>query len=133
LALLAGAASASIAAMEYDITLEPQYEPLTLIDVGEVGRSFEPWTNRTLSVVNDSAVRLGILHGDFHWHHHEVEDELFLVLEGKLLIDLRDRATVELGPHQAFMVPAGVEHRTRAPERTVVVMIEPATVQPTGD
>jgi mannose-6-phosphate isomerase-like protein (cupin superfamily) len=122
-----------MARMDYDIDLQPQFAPLTLIDVGAYAAQHEPWANRTLSQVNDSVVRMGVLHGDFHWHHHEDEDELFLVLEGRLLIDLRDRETVTLEPHQAFMVPRGVEHRTRAPERTVLIMVEPAGVQPTGD
>jgi mannose-6-phosphate isomerase-like protein (cupin superfamily) len=118
--------------MDYDIELAPVFAPLSPIDVGAFAAQHEPWTNRTLTQVNDAVVRIGILEGDFHWHHHDVEDEFFLVLEGRLLIDLRDRETVELGPHQGFTVPRGVEHRTRAPERTVVLMVEPAGVQPTG-
>ena len=118
--------------MDYDITLEPAFEALSLIDVGAFAAAHEPWTNRTLTTVNDSVVRIGIIEGDFHWHHHDVEDEFFLVLEGRLLIDLRDRETIALGPHQGFTVPHGVEHRTRAPQRTVVLMVEPAGVQPTG-
>jgi mannose-6-phosphate isomerase-like protein (cupin superfamily) len=120
------------AAMDYDIELAPVFAPLSHIDVGAFAAEHEPWTNRTLTQVNDSVVRVGILEGEFHWHHHDVEDEFFLVLEGRLLIDLRDRDTVELGPHQGFTVPHGVEHRTRAPERTVVLMVEPAGVAPTG-
>ena len=118
--------------MDYDITLEPEFAPLSLIDVGAVAAAHEPWTNRTLTTVNDSVVRLGIIEGEFHWHHHDAEDEFFLVLEGELLIDLADRDTVVLGPHQGFTVPRGVEHRTRAPRRTVILMVEPAGVQPTG-
>jgi mannose-6-phosphate isomerase-like protein (cupin superfamily) len=118
--------------MDYDIDLAPVFAPLSLIDVGAFAAEHEPWTNRTLTQVNDAVVRIGILEGEFHWHHHDAEDEFFLVLEGRLLIDLRDRETVELGPQQGFTVPHGVEHRTRAPERTVVLMVEPAGVQPTG-
>jgi mannose-6-phosphate isomerase-like protein (cupin superfamily) len=77
--------------------------------------------------------RLGILEGDFHWHRHEAEDELFVVLEGRLLIDLEGERTVTLEPHQGFVVPRGVVHRTRAPVRTAVLMVEPAGVVPTGD
>jgi mannose-6-phosphate isomerase-like protein (cupin superfamily) len=118
--------------MDYDIALEPEFAPLTHIDVGAFAAEHQPWTNRTLTTVGDSVVRLGVIEGDFHWHHHDAEDEFFLVLEGTLLIDLRDRDTVELRPHQGFTVPRGVEHRTRAPERTVILMVEPAGVQPTG-
>jgi mannose-6-phosphate isomerase-like protein (cupin superfamily) len=78
-------------------------------------------------------VRLGVIHGDFHWHKHEAEDEFFLVLEGRLLIDIEGADTVTLDPHQGYTVQRGVVHRTRAPERTVIVMVEPAGVQPTGD
>jgi mannose-6-phosphate isomerase-like protein (cupin superfamily) len=77
-------------------------------------------------------VRLGIIRGEYHWHKHDEEDEFFLVVEGRLLIDLEGR-TVELGPAQGFVVPRGVVHRTRAPERTVIVMVEGAGVVPTGD
>jgi mannose-6-phosphate isomerase-like protein (cupin superfamily) len=82
--------------------------------------------------VNDSVVRLGIVKGEFHWHKHDNEDELFYVVCGKLLIDLENRS-VELTPQQGFMVPKGVLHRTRASERTVILMIEQDSVTPTGD
>ena len=65
----------------------------------------KPWWNRTLCAVNDTWVRLGVLDGDFHWHKHAEEDEFFLVLEGRLDIELEDR-TVSLGPNQGFTVPA---------------------------
>jgi mannose-6-phosphate isomerase-like protein (cupin superfamily) len=74
--------------------------------------------------------RLG---GEFHWHKHEDQDEFFLVLDGELLIDLEDRETVALGIHQGYTVPKGVVHRTRAPRRTAVLMVEAAGVVPTGD
>jgi mannose-6-phosphate isomerase-like protein (cupin superfamily) len=77
-------------------------------------------------------VRLGVIRGEYHWHKHDVDDEFFFVVEGKLLIDLEDR-TVELGPQQGFMVPRGVIHRTRAPERTIILMVETAGIVPTGD
>jgi mannose-6-phosphate isomerase-like protein (cupin superfamily) len=77
-------------------------------------------------------VRLGVLQGEFHWHKHDEEDEFFYVVEGWLLIDL-EGWTIELRPQQGFTVPRGVRHRTRALERTVVLMIEGAGVVPTGD
>ena len=118
--------------MSYDIETTPLYGSLEHIDVGALAEENEPWWNRTLCEVNDCAVRLGVLEGDFHWHRHDAEDEFFYVVEGKLLVDLEGR-TVELTPRQGFTVPRGVKHRTRAPERTVVLMIEAATVTPTGD
>src|SRR5882672_9114231 len=90
------------------------------------------WYNQTLCQVNDSVVRLGVMHGGYHWHKHENDDEFFYVVEGKLLIDLEGR-TVALSPRQGFVVPRGVLHRTRAPERTVILMVENAGIVPTGD
>jgi mannose-6-phosphate isomerase-like protein (cupin superfamily) len=119
--------------MPYDIHTNVKYGPLELIDAGRLADDCpEPWWNQTLSQVNDSVVRLGVFHGEFHWHKHDREDELFYVVEGRLFVDLEGR-TVELAPRQALMVPKGVVHRTRAPERTVVLMVEAATVKPTGD
>jgi len=119
--------------MSYDIHLDDKYGHLNLIDIPADIAAHEPWFNQTLTTVNDSVVRLGIIEGDFHWHKHDGDDEFFLVLEGRLLIDLEDRDTVTLGPHQAYTVPRGVMHRTRAPERTAILMVEPAGVVPTGD
>jgi mannose-6-phosphate isomerase-like protein (cupin superfamily) len=82
--------------------------------------------------INDSVLRLGVVKGEFHWHKHDHEDKFFFVLSGKLVIDLQDRS-VELLPHQGFTVPKGMVHRTRAPERTAMLMIEAKTVTPTGD
>jgi mannose-6-phosphate isomerase-like protein (cupin superfamily) len=83
--------------------------------------------------VNGAVVRLGILQGDFHWHKHDEQDEFFLVLEGRLLIDLEGRETVSLDRHQGYTVPRGVVHRTRAPQRAAILMVEAAGVVPTGD
>ena len=117
----------------YSINLQPRFGALELIDVqGIVDACKEPWFNQTLCRVNESVVRLGIVQGEFHWHKHDREDEFFYVVEGRFLIDLEDR-TVELSPKQGFLVPKGVVHRTRAPERTVVLMMEAAGVIPTGN
>jgi mannose-6-phosphate isomerase-like protein (cupin superfamily) len=117
----------------YDIHLDDKFGQLALIDIDAESAAHEPWFNQTLTSVNDTVVRLGVLEGDFHFHKHDDTDELFLVLSGQLLIDFEDRETVTLDPHQAFTVPRGVVHRTRAPVRTSVVMIEAAGVAPTGD
>jgi mannose-6-phosphate isomerase-like protein (cupin superfamily) len=119
--------------MQYDIHSDIKFGPLELLDVGKLAdECSERWWNQSLCRVNDCVVRLGVLHGEFHWHKHDREDELFYVLDGRLLLDLEDR-TVELMPRQGMLVPRGVVHRTRAPERTVVMMIEAASVVPTGD
>jgi mannose-6-phosphate isomerase-like protein (cupin superfamily) len=77
-------------------------------------------------------VRLGVVRGEYHWHKHDRDDEFFYVVEGKLLIDLEDR-TVELAPRQGFVVRMGLLHRTRAPERAVILMIGNAGIISTGD
>ena len=117
----------------YSINLEPRSGPLELIDVQRlVDACKEPWYNQTLCRVNDSVVRLGVVQGEFHWHKHDLEDEFFYVVEGRLLVDLEGR-TIELLPKQGITVPKGIVHRTRAPERTVILMMEAAGVEPTGD
>lgn len=116
----------------YDINKDVKYEPLALIDVDAIARGVQPWFNQTLCEVNGCVIRLGVIQGEFHWHHHDAEDEFFYVVEGRLLIDLEGR-TAELLPKQGFTVPRGVEHRTRAPERTVILMVEGSGVEPTGD
>ena len=113
---------------------EDAFGHLELIDIPVEAARHEPWFNETLVTVNDAVIRLGVIEGDFHWHKHDDQDEFFLVVEGELLIDLQDGdRTVTLGPHQAFSVPRGAVHRTRAPARTVILMVEAAGVVPTGD
>ena len=116
----------------YDIETQALYQPLDHIDVGALAGAQTPWWNRTLCQVNDAVVRLAVIEGEFHWHKHDEEDEFFYVVSGHLDIDLEDR-TVGLEPDQGFTVPRGVVHRTRAPIRTVMLMVEKAGVVPTGD
>lgn len=117
----------------YSINLEEKFKPLELIDIPAVVSSFkDAWSNQTLCRVDDSVVRLAAIQGEFHWHKHDGEDEFFYVVDGKLLIDLEGR-TIELLPKQGFVVPKGVVHRTRAPEKTVILMVERAGVVPTGN
>jgi mannose-6-phosphate isomerase-like protein (cupin superfamily) len=119
--------------MKYDIHTDEKYRPLEVVEAGRLADECpEKWWNQTLCRVNDSVARLGVFEGEFHWHKHDREDEFFFVLEGKLLLDLEGR-TVTLSPRQGILVPKGVLHRTRAPKRTVVLMVEAATVTPTGD
>ena len=118
---------------EYDIRTDIKYGPLERIDAAAIGRAATPWFNQTLCQVNDSVVRLGVVEGEFHWHKHDREDEFFLVLEGRLLIDVEDQECTELAPGQGYVVPAGIIHRTRAPVRTVILMAASTGVRPTGD
>lgn len=119
----------------YSVNLDEAFGFLELVDVRELARAVEDrWYNQTLCRINDCVVRLGVMQGEFHWHHHDEEDEFFYVVEGRFLIDLQEEdRTVELAPRQGFSVPRGVVHRTRAPERTVILMFEGAGVVPTGD
>ena len=106
--------------------------PLELIDVQAlVDACRDKWWNQTLCKVNDAVVRLGVVRGEYHWHHHDMDDEFFYVVSGRLFVDLEDR-TFDLAPGQGLVVPHGVRHRTRAPERTVMLMVERATIVPTG-
>ncbi len=110
------------------------YDPLQRIDVPQlVEQCTDKWFNQTLCQVNDSVVRLGILQGEYHWHKHDKEDEFFFTLDGVLIIDIEGAESVELHPRQGYVVPKGVVHKTRAPEKTVVLMIETSGIVPTGD
>ena len=121
----------------------PDYNYITKLDVkfGHLDKIDIPclvqtcndkWFNQTLTRVNDSVVRLGIVEGEYHWHKHDEDDEFFFVLEGQLLIDLEDR-TIELNPNQGITISKGILHRPRAPKKTVMLMIETFAIQPTGD
>jgi len=117
----------------YATFLDIRYPALTVVDVPTlVSAVTHPWYNQTLCRVNDSVVRLGVMQGEYHWHKHDDLDEFFFVLEGRFLIDLEGR-TVDLRAQQGFVVPKGVVHRTRAPERAVIIMVEGAGIVPTGD
>lgn len=117
----------------YVTNMEIHYKPLELIHVPAIVAACQHrWYNETLCKVNDSVVRLGVVEGEYHWHKHDDEDEFFFVVSGRFLIDLEER-TADLGPGQGFVVPKGVVHRPRAPERTVILMVEGTGIVPTGD
>ena len=120
-------------AYPYATHLDIRFKPLELVDLQPlVDACKDPWYNQTLTKVNDSVVRLGVMQGEYHWHKHDDEDEFFYVVDGLFIIELEGR-TVELRPRQGFTVPKGVMHRPRAPVRTVVLMVEGAGIVPTGD
>jgi mannose-6-phosphate isomerase-like protein (cupin superfamily) len=92
----------------------------------------EHWSPKLLARVNDTAIKLVKLQGGFVWHHHDAEDELFLVLEGRLLMQFRDREEwVEQG--EFIVVPHGVEHRPVAPQEVHLMLIEPVGTLNTGN
>jgi mannose-6-phosphate isomerase-like protein (cupin superfamily) len=122
----------SVVDYPYETRLNILHQPLEIIDERALSDASEyKWFNQTLCKVNESVVRVGIIQGEYHWHKHDEEDEFFYVVEGALLIDL-DGRTVELSPRQGFVVPKGILHRTRAPQRTVILMVENAGIIPTG-
>lgn len=109
-------------------------QPLEVIREKDLADACEhTWYNQTLCKVNDPVVRLGVIQGEYHWHKHDKDDEFFYVVEGRLVIDLEGREPIELGPREAVVIPRGVMHRTRAPKRTVMLMVETSSIVPTGD
>jgi mannose-6-phosphate isomerase-like protein (cupin superfamily) len=120
-------------AYPYETRLNILHSSLELIDVNAMAAACEyKWFNQTLCKVNGSVVRVGIIEGEYHWHKHDDDDEFFYVVSGKLLIELKEK-TIELTPGQGFVVPKTVVHRTRAPQRTVILMVENAGIIPTGN
>jgi mannose-6-phosphate isomerase-like protein (cupin superfamily) len=118
----------------YELHTDIKFDSLERIDVQAIRLAVsDGWFNQTLCQVNDSVVRLGVVEGEFHWHKHDQEDEFFYVVSGRLFVDIEDGPSVELLPEQGYSVPRGVVHRTRAPERTAMLMIESAGVNPVGD
>ena len=126
------AGDTSAAGFSYNTRLNILHQPLELIDVaGLVDACTDQWYNQTLCKVDESVVRLGVVQGEYHWHHHDDEDEFFYVVSGRFLIDLED-CTIDLSAGKAVVIPKGVRHRPRAPERTVILMVERAGIVPTG-
>ncbi len=120
------------ATKNYNQHMNIAFEHLELIDVPKlIENCNEEWYNQTLTKVNDSVVRLGIIEGDYHWHQHENEDEFFFVLSGKLYIDLEDK-TIELNEREGTTISKGVMHRPRAPKRCIILMVESDTIDPVG-
>ena len=127
---------------EYNYTtkLDIKFKHFELIDIPKlVNEIRDKWFNQTLTEVNNSVVRVGIVEGEYHWHKHAMDDEFFFVLEGKLFVDLRESValgedrTIELNPGQGVTVTKNIMHRTRAPQKTVMLMVENKGIIPTGD
>jgi mannose-6-phosphate isomerase-like protein (cupin superfamily) len=117
----------------YETRLNIYYRPLEIVEEKKLADKCEfKWYNQTLCQVNESVVRLGVFDGEYHWHKHDEDDEFFYVVEGQLLVDLEGK-TVALSPRQGLVVPKGVVHRTRATQRTVVLMVENKGIIPTGN
>jgi len=120
-------------AFPYATYLDFKFAPLSVVDVPRlIAQCKDRWYNQSLCEVNDSVIRLGVMQGEYHWHKHDNDDEFFFVLEGRFFVDLEERS-VELKPFEGIVVPKGVVHRTRAPQRAVILMAETRTIVPTGD
>ena len=118
---------------EYNQLMEVKFEHQELIDISSiVNECDDKWFNQTLTQINDSVARIGIVEGEYHWHTHDDDDEFFFVLSGKLFIDLKDK-TIELNPHQGVTISKGTAHCPRAPEKTVMLMVETAAIDPIGN
>ncbi len=108
-------------------------ETMDKIDLADkLDRIHDTWNPRVVAELNGQHVKLVKLQGPFVWHHHEREDEMFLVLRGRMRMELRDR-TIDLSEGEAFVVPRGVEHRPVADEEAAVLLFEPATTLNTGN
>ncbi len=107
--------------------------PLEKVNLKEKFKKFnEHWNPKIVGELNDSYVKLAKFKGDFHWHQHEHEDEMFLVIEGKLLIKLRDK-DIHLNEGEFVIIPKGVEHCPIADEEAHVLLLEPKTTLNTGN
>ena len=117
----------------YVTKLDIKFDHLEKMDIPKmIEVCKDKWFNQTLTRVNESVVRIGIVEGEYHWHKHDNDDEFFFVLEGKLFIDLEDK-TIELDRNQGTTISKGIMHRPRAPKKTVILMVETSSVIPTGD
>ncbi|WP_196888776.1 cupin domain-containing protein [Aureivirga sp. CE67] len=117
----------------YNQLMNIKYKHHEVIDVPEIVKECtDNWFNQSLTNVNDSVVRIGIVEGEYHWHKHENDDEFFFVLSGKLIIELEDKI-IELNPNQGTTIGKGVMHRPIAPEKTVMLMVETSAIDPIGE
>lgn len=122
--------------MKYHIHTDIMYPPLDIIDVPDLADNCkDKWYNQTLTKVNDSVVRLGIIEGEFHWHKHDQDDEFFYVLEGELFLEVDDgkKMTYVLKKHQGITIPKGVLHRPWCTHKVIMLMVETNQIRPEGD
>lgn len=102
------------------------------VNLDEKLASIEPFRPRIVGYYNENKLQLAKVRGEFVWHSHPETDDFFLVVSGRLVIDLPDRS-VELGPGELFVVPRGVRHRPRAEGEAQILLIEPTGTPNTGD
>lgn len=109
----------------------PTIEKVSL--AGKLAAISEQWRPKVIGELNGQEVKLAKLQGEFIWHHHAEEDELFLVVRGHLRIELRDDRAIELDPGELVIVPRGVEHRPVARDEVEILLFEPAGTRNTGN
>lgn len=110
------------------------FSMIPFVDVGEKAAEItEPWSPIDVAYINDQVIRLALFHGEYHWHRHAEEDDLFYVVKGEITIGLRDQPDVVLGEGQLCVVPKNVEHRPESLEPSVVLLFEPRTLKSRGD
>jgi mannose-6-phosphate isomerase-like protein (cupin superfamily) len=106
----------------------------TTIDLEEVIETIDrPWSPVDVARVNDQVLRMALFQGEYHWHRHKNEDELFYVYRGRIVIHMKERPDVALEAGQMAVVPKGVEHSPRSPDPSYVLMFEPYVLQSKGD
>jgi mannose-6-phosphate isomerase-like protein (cupin superfamily) len=106
---------------------------VTKINLAEkLGCFHDHWSPKVVTELNDNHVLLAKVQGEFIWHQHAEEDEMFLVLQGELTIELRD-GSLTLGPGELVVIPKGTEHRPVAPKEVHLMLIEPKVTRHTGD
>ena len=105
-----------------------------VVDLEEKIRAIEkPWSPIDIAYINDQVIRAAIFHGEYHWHKHDDEDELFLVHRGAISIQVKGQDSIKLGEGQLCVIPKGVEHKPGADEASVVLLFEPSALKSTGD
>ena len=103
------------------------------VNLKELARAIEgPWRVREVARIMGVALRLARVEGEYHWHVHTHEDEMFIVLDGEMSVDTEE-GTVDLGPWDAFLVPAGVRHRSRSRTGALILLVEPISTITTGE
>jgi mannose-6-phosphate isomerase-like protein (cupin superfamily) len=108
-------------------------EPIEKVNLAQKFSLFqEPWSPRIVAELNDSFVKLVRLQGEFVWHHHDAEDELFLVIQGELTVQLRDRE-LHLSPGELVVIPKGIEHKPVADGEVQVLLLELKSTRNTGN
>lgn len=117
-----------------DKKTENDLDGIPVIDIyNKCGEIDEPWSPIEVARVNDQVVRMALCHGEYHWHRHAEEDELFYVYKGTLVIEMREHTDITLHAGELAVIPKNVEHRPLSHEPTYVMLFEPYALKSRGD